>query len=143
MCIRDRGKIYTYVGEVKPLKKVYMGNLINGLQQEGKWIEYLYTGQKLWEENYKNGEVDGLSTNWYKNGQKESERTFKDGTRNGLWTDWNENGQKEKEINYKDGKQDGLWTEWYENGQKKYVMIYKDGEKISGNRWNEDGSVEE
>ena len=67
------GKIYTYVGEVKPLKKVYMGNLLNGLNEEGEWIEYLYTGQKLREENYKDGKKDGLSTNWYKNGQKKSD----------------------------------------------------------------------
>ena len=68
------GNVYGYFGEVKPLKKVYMGNLRNG-KQEGKWVDYyLSTGKKKFDRNYKNGEWDGLCTDGYENGQKKNSR---------------------------------------------------------------------
>jgi len=36
-------------------------------------------------------------------GKKEFEGSYKDGERDGLWTEWFENGQKKKEVNYKEG----------------------------------------
>ena len=112
------GKVYGYFGEIKPLKKVYIGNLRKG-KREGKWVFYYQsTGTKSYEYNFRNGKEDGLSTSWYENGQKKVERTYKGGERNGLQTWWYENGQKEVEVHYKDG----------------------DLVKLIG-RWNEDGSV--
>ena len=135
------GKVYGYFGEVEPLKKVYIGNLLNG-KKEGKWVSYFHsTGKKSYDENYKNGKYDGLTTIWYKNGQKSSEGTFKDGVKDGLEMNWYENGQKKSEYTLKNGKLDGLTTRWYENGQKKSEWTYKDGNKISKKEWNEDGSV--
>ena len=50
------GKVSGYFGEVKPLKKVYMGYLRNG-KKEGKWGSYYHsTGRKIYEYNYKDGE---------------------------------------------------------------------------------------
>ena len=111
------GKVYGYFGEVKPFKKVYMGNLLNG-KKEGRWKSYYHsTGKKSYEENFKDGKLDGLYTDWYENGQKSSEKT------------------------YKNGKRDGVYTFWYENGQKNYEGTYKDGilVKVIGG-WNEDGT---
>jgi len=48
-------------------------------------------GQKSKEEDYLDGILDGLSTEWYENGQKKKEGTFKDG----------------KEISYKEWNEDG------------------------------------
>ena len=112
------GKVYGYFGEVKPYKKVYMGNLLNG-KKEGRWKNYYHsTGKKSEDFNFKNGKEVGLFTEWYENGQKKWE-----------WT-------------YKDGKQDGVETYWFDNGQKKWDTTFKDGElvKLIG-MWNEDGSV--
>ena len=110
------GKVYGYFGEVKPYKKVYMGDLLNG-KKEGRWKNYYHsTGKKSEDFNFKNGKEVGLFTEWYENGQKKWE-----------WT-------------YKDGKQDGVETYWFDNGQKKSETTYKDGKKISNKEWNEDGS---
>ena len=110
------GKVYGGFGEVGSPKKVYIGNMVNG-KKEGRWkIYYHSTGKKKYDYYYKNGELDGLNTNWYENGQKEVEGT------------------------YKDGEGYGLHTIWYENGQKEYEGTYKDGAVISEKCWDEDGN---
>ena len=137
------GKVFRYFGEVKPYKKVYIGNLRNG-KKEGKWVSYYHsTGKKRLEYYYKDGKEDGLFTEWYENGQKSYEETYKDGKEDGLYTMWYENGQKSSEGTFKNGIGGGVITEWYENGQKKKEETYKDGNLISEKRWNEDGSVKE
>ena len=78
------------MGEDNNKKKVYVGNLRNGIKI-GKW------------------------TTWYYNGRKGSEVTYKDGEKDGLWTDWYENGQKWDEGTYKDGKLISK-KEWNEDG---------------------------
>ena len=111
------GKVFGYwfLGEDNNKKKVYVGNLRNGIKS-GKW------------------------TTWYYNGRKGSEVTYKDGKLDGLWTWWFETGQKKGELTYKDGKK-GLRTGWYKNGQKEREVHYKDGDYDVIRRWNEDGSV--
>ena len=111
------GKVFGYwfLGEDNNKKKVYVGNLRNGIKS-GKW------------------------TTWYYNGRKGSEITYKDGKQDGLWTWWFENGQKKGELTYKDGKK-GLRTGWYKNGQKEREVHYKGGDYDVIRRWNEDGSV--
>ena len=93
------GKVYGYFGEVKPLKKVYVGNIVNG-KKEGKWTSYFnngyfYNGGKKYEENWNNGKIDGIGYSWYENGNLETEITFKKqprgylyhivNTDNGIW----------------------------------------------------------
>ena len=141
------GKVYDYFEEFKPYsgaiisgKKVYMGNLLNG-EKEGRWKSYFHSnGKKKFDENWKDGERDGLFTQWYENGKKQKGGTYKDGELDGLWTWWFENGQKKGELTYKDGKK-GLRTGWYKNGQKEREVHYKDGGYDVIRRWNEDGSV--
>ena len=135
------GKVYGGFGEVKPYKKVYMGNLLNG-KKEGRWKSYFHSnGKKEFDYNYKDGLEDGVITYWFENGKKRVEINFKDGELDGLWTDWDENGKKESEINYKDGELDGLWTNWYYSGKKESEKTFKDGKLISSKEWNRDGSV--
>ena len=134
------GKVFGYFGEPNNPKKVYIGNLRNG-KKEGKMVSYYHsTGKKSFECNYKDGELDGLKTNWYENGQREQEATFKDGELDGLITDWYENGQKKSKKSYKDGKKDGLWIEWHENGQKGFEGNFKDGKREElQTQWYENG----
>ncbi len=130
------GKVYGYFGEVKPYKKVYIGNLVNG-KKIGKWKSYYHsTGKKIYEETFKDGKEDGLRTFWYQNGQKYTEGTYKNGKEDGLGTFWYKNGQKSKEGTYKDGKRVGVHYEWYENGQKKWEVIFKEGNKVSSFSWH-------
>jgi len=138
------GKVFGYwfLGEDNNKKKVYVGNLRNGIKS-GKWTTWYYNGRKGSEVTYKDGEKDGLWTDWYENGQKWGEGTYKDGKEDGLFTEWYENGQKKEEGTFKDGKLEGLVTGWYENGQRMGEYTYKDGKLISKKEWNEDGSVRE
>ena len=66
-------------------------NYKQGLSEKGIW--YHSNGQKLGEYNYKDGEYDGLQTEWYENGQKKRENTYK----NDVLVDskcWDENGNE-------------------------------------------------
>ena len=48
-------------------------------------------GKKEVERTYKNGQLEGLHTQWYENGQKKIEGTFEDGKRVSVKR-WNEDG---------------------------------------------------
>ena len=111
------GKVYGNFGkEGEELTKVYIGKLING-KKDGKWTIWFHnTGTKQYEENWKDGELDGLHTSWH------------------------DNGQKSGEVTWKDGELDGRETHWYVNGQKSYEGTYKDGWLIESTRWDEDGN---
>ena len=125
-------------GQIKSIH-TYKDGEIDGLMTN--WYE---NGHKRYEGTIKDGVLnDGLYTDWYENGQKRWEGSYKEGKEDGLGTSWYENGQKGSEGTYKDGKQDGLWTYWYDNGQKEEERTYKNGEEISVKEWNEDGSVKE
>ena len=102
-------------------------------------IKFYRNGQKREEGTFKDGEKDGVWTEWYDNGQKEKEVTYKDGKQDGKWTGWNENGEKRYEGTSKDGELDGLSTAWYDNGQKSGEATFKDGELISSKCWDQDG----
>ena len=104
-----------------------------------KDILYWSNGQKKCEGNYKDGELDGVKTEWYfsemwtpekKTLPKMREETYKYGEKNGVLAWWYSNGQKGCEATYKNGELDGLSTHWNYNGQKMSEETYKDGELI-------------
>jgi len=47
-------------------------------------------------------------TGWYPDGQKLSEQNYKDGKQDGPSIGWFGNGKKRVEVNYKDGQQQGI-----------------------------------
>ena len=97
-------------------------------------------GKKSSETTFKDGNIDGLVTEWDENGQKKSEFIYsKDGKRNGLETQWYDNGQKEFEVTYKDEQEDGPWTSWYENGQMAEEGTSKDGNLVTAIAWKPNG----
>ena len=104
----------------------------------GKLVKKYESGQKEFEWDYTNGELDGRLTYWdkegnvtkteeYKDGQKIYEGNWKHGKEDGLYTEWYENGQKEYEGNFIDGKEEGLWTWWDEEGNVTETETFKDG----------------
>ena len=128
------GKVYSYFGESKPYKKVYIGYVRNG-KREDRWKTYYHsTGKKEEDLNYKDGKLVGLCYEWFENGQKRQEGTFKDGKKDGLFSFWYENGQKRQEGTFKDGKKDGLFSFWYKNGQRIFWRISGTYNSI-GFRW--------
>ncbi|SVC40552.1 uncharacterized protein METZ01_LOCUS293406, partial [marine metagenome] len=126
-------------------EKDFEGSYKDG-EKDGLWTDWYENGQKKYERNYKYGFDIGSWTSWYDNGQKKSEGSYKpdalgNGMSDGLATSWWDNGQKQSERNYKDGKSIGSAISWHKNGQKSYEAKYKDGKEISSKRWNEDGQV--
>lgn len=142
---------------------VQMRNNIAYLQNSdepftGRYITYFETGQKKFEQNLKDGKLDGLSTEWYENGQKKSEQNFTDGQADGLFTTWYANGQKSSETYYKDGKINGISRKWtyplgngrttgplemtegnYRDGKKNgSVIVTLDGQKIREENYKDD-----
>ena len=115
------------------------------------------SGQKWFEDTFKDGRQHGLSTSWYDNGQRKKEATFKDGKElapvnndgwYGFWFDV-PNGQEWFEATFKDGKEHGPvtgWYGWYKNGQKEYEyeFTFKAG-KLHGRytEWYENGQKRE
>ena len=58
----------------------------------GKVFKNHMGGKLHLEGSYKNGELDGLNTQWYENGQKKVQGIFKDGKQVGSPKKWNEDG---------------------------------------------------
>jgi len=96
--------------------------------QEEVKKEYWDNGKLKSEIHYKNGEKDGLETNWDYRGEKDYETHWKNGEKDGLYTKFLY-GSKWIEIHYKNGKEDGLETEWYESGAKKNEAHFKNGKE--------------
>ncbi|MDR2964070.1 MAG: hypothetical protein LBU90_10630 [Bacteroidales bacterium] len=72
-------------------------------------------GEKEEETNYNPvGERDGLHTFWYMSGDKMLEENFKDGVLDGKATYWNENATKSYEAQFTAGEPSGTWK-FYDN----------------------------
>ena len=59
---------------------------------------------------------------WYKGAERAGKRSEvsinKNGNPDGIKTDWFRNGNKEIESRYNDGVLDGISAKWHENGKK-------------------------
>jgi len=95
--------------------------------------------RKVKVDNFKDGKMHGLSTEWRENGQKFLERNFKDGKQDGLWIQWHENGTESIRATYEDDKPVGLSRAWYENGRKKLEINYKEGKVATVVVWKPNG----
>ena len=109
--------------------KGYEENYKNG-KLDGKRITWYPSGEIQLEVNYKDGKREGKTIMWYQSGEIQLEANYKDGKREGKTNGWYQNGQKMSEVNHKNGKLDGNKTIWHENGQIKSVSNYKDGKRI-------------
>ena len=89
------------------------------------------SGNKMYEEEYKDGKLEGKWTGWYESGEKEEEGEYKNGEKEGKWTTWYKSGTVKCEEEYKDGKHVGKLIGWYDHGDKAFEMEYEDGNLIS------------
>ena len=90
-----------------------MGSEAHAVQR----LHYKRNGVKVREINYKNGNVDGLVTAWYKNGQKKSEGKFKDGKLISGAV-WKPNGEKCPDTNIVNGK--GVRVNYNDDGTEQF-----------------------
>ena len=92
-------------------------------------VWYNRTGNKLYEEEYKDGKKEGKWFKWYWSGNKMCEEEYKDGKPEGKWTEWWGNGTKKEEGEFKNGKKEGKWIEWWDDGNKINEEEYKNGKQ--------------
>ena len=67
---------YNYVDEEKNAKKLFVGEIKNGIKH-GLWIRYWDNGNKKAEGIYKDSFKEGLWIEWFKNGDKYLEILYK------------------------------------------------------------------
>jgi antitoxin component YwqK of YwqJK toxin-antitoxin module len=126
------------------------------------WVKFTHDNGQIGSLcGVKDGELDGLTTEWWHNGQKRAESNRRDGKLMSA-VHWKPNGEKCPVTNvqdgngvsvsyrsdgtelirrtYKDGKKVGLHTWWYENGQKAFDENWKDGKRDGlKTEWYENG----
>ncbi len=112
-------------------KKNEMEKYSQHKQPHGK-IETYYKKEKIIksEENYKEGEKEGIQKIWYKNKQLIYEENYKKGKKDGKQKMcYSSNGQLMYEENYKEGEKEGIQKRWYDDGKIRHEENYKKGKK--------------
>ena len=107
------------------------GKLVKGIQQ-GTWFDYYRNGQIKYEENYKDGIIDGKFTMWSDEGQKLREHYSQGHIAriDGEFIAWFPNGQLKSKRYYKDFQLDGKMTWWQMNGKKWIEAVFINDERI-------------
>lgn len=109
----------------------------NGLQ-DGLTFICDKNGAVEWEENYKDGKLDGLVKNYITSKNVRIVKSiyhYKNGLADGNQSEYNEMGKLSSESNYKAGKKQGVSKWYYQNGmlamQQNYVNDLIDGAFLS------------
>ena len=123
---RPDGDVNVYNEDGQLIKK---RSYVDG-QRSGTWEKYTADGtQKLLEQSYVDGMLEGVVKAWYSNGQLRQESTFVAGKREGLATEWTLAGDKRAELNFKAGKRDGEATVWQRDGRV-LEQTYEEGRLV-------------
>ncbi|MDP8237263.1 MAG: hypothetical protein P9M08_12845 [Candidatus Erginobacter occultus] len=72
--------------------------------KDGRFITWFENGKKQIEQNYREGNLEGMETRWYTNGQKELEGRWVEGKRHGTWRYWHRNGDLKETRKYENGR---------------------------------------
>lgn len=96
--------------------KVECYNTVNGEKQKVKEIRYFPNGEKEFEAEYLNGELNGESRQWYKNGNLWVEEGYLNGLKHGPFIVYTDNGDKSFAGEYDEGTKTGQWDFWDNNG---------------------------
>ncbi len=89
---------------------------------------YNDTGKLRVSANYKNGVLDGEFKAYYPNGNLQGEVTYKNGEMNGDFKEYHENKNIRLSGSYKNNLQNGEWKSYLEDGTLETIVNYKDGE---------------
>lgn len=89
---------------------------------------YSDTGKLRVSGNYKNGVLDGEFKAYYPNGNLQGEVNYKNGEMNGEFKEYHENKNIRLSGNYKNSLQEGEWKSYLEDGTLETIVNYKDGE---------------
>lgn len=126
------GKAFSYYDETLNLKeeKNYENGVLNG-----KYKNFLYTGELSCEGNMKNGEFDGTLKSY--ESTKDGKlflwqmMEYKNGIEQGPGVNFYENGNIQSSFNFVNGELNGKCTDFYENGNIKTISNFEHG-KLNG-----------
>lgn len=117
-------------------------NFKNG-ERDGLTEQYYGdTGNLRVSANYKNGILEGKFKAYYPNGNLQGEVIYKNGEMNGEFKEYHENKNIRLSGSYKNNLQDGEWKSYLEDGTLESIINYKDGQVIEEQRFNRDGTPE-
>ena len=118
-------KYYTQNGKV-----ISEGMMLNK-KRAGKWITYHQkSDQIMMTEYYKNDELNGLQTTYFKNGKVGEKTNYLNGIKNGSSQIYADNGQLLQDLYYKNGELDGHQTYYNPEGDLVAEGDYKNGQRI-------------
>jgi antitoxin component YwqK of YwqJK toxin-antitoxin module len=100
---------------------------------EGLWVYYHDDGktEKI-KENYEQGKLSGIRTEYAANGKLLKEETYKFDMLNGSFKTYYENGSMEAQGEFRSSRRHGLFTAYYPNGK-----IKEQGEYIADKKHKE------
>jgi len=97
--------------------------------------------EKIYQE-IKNGELNGISVEWYENGKKKFQGNFEKNQSMGIIKNFYKNGNLKIKAVFLNGKKNGEVKENFENGKKKYSKNYRNGIKYGEFiEWYENGEI--
>ncbi|NME35109.1 MULTISPECIES: toxin-antitoxin system YwqK family antitoxin [Fusobacterium] len=125
--------IYSYKdGELDGLNVIYYKNKIKEIghwkegKQNGLFQMYTKDGILVDNANFKNGERDGLTEQYYSaTGKLRIVANFKNGVLDGKYKAYYPSGALQGEVFYTNGEMNGEIKEYYENGNLRLVGNYK------------------
>lgn len=104
-----------------------------------RFTAYYDNGQRIYEQRYLDGKIDGAEIGHHPDGSKAYEIHHAAGKHTGTWVHWFPNGRKQSEETYVNGELDGISMRYREDGSKQSRMDYKAGKETGQAAWDEKG----
>ena len=105
-------------------------------------IAYYDNGNKRYDIEYKNGNIDGVAVYWSENGNLVNKVHYVNNKLHGKWVDYYPMGDVLHVINYNFGRKHGKEMWYYESEKIKSQVIYKYDKIVSDMiRWDENGKI--
>jgi len=103
-----------------------------GKVKTGRWV-YFEKRQKVAEENYANGQKNGIAKTYYPTGELFVECKYVDGLQEGVYRAYFNSGKPYFECQMKADKRDGFCQIFYPNGELETEAFYRKG--IRNDEW--------
>jgi len=98
----------------------------------GRWV-YFEKRQKVAEENYVNGQKDGIAKTYYPTGELFVESKYVNGLQEGVYRAYFKSGKPYFECQMKGDKRDGFCQIFYQNGEMETEAFYRQG--VRNDEW--------
>ncbi len=113
-------------------RKAYKNNV-----REGAWVVYYEDGKTpKMEQTYVEGKLQGDRKSYFSNGKVHQQANLKDGQYDGVVTEWDETGRKVAEAHFTEGKLNGTLTRWSSDGRRT-EQVFRDNKFVSSKEFDD------